>query len=101
MATISVGKRVDGNQAVMKADGEFIGSIGSVFQPIACIAKQSGESVADFMVGNADVLFGGSIGSRPFPRLIEHTQMEVSYVWLGQRIMPAKIFGGEPPGIGF
>src|SRR6267154_738933 len=101
MAAISVGKRVDGNQAVMKADGEFIGSIGSVFQPIACIAQQSGESVADFMVGNADVLFGGSIGSRPFPRLIEHAQMEISYVGLDKRIMPAKMVGRERPGIGF
>src|SRR3981081_175632 len=101
MATISVGKRMNGNQSVMKADGEFIGSIGSVFQPIACIAKQSGESVAGFMVGDAGVLFGGSIGSRPFPRLIEHTHMEISYVWLDKRIMPAKIVGRERPGIGF
>ena len=56
MATIAVGKRVDENQAVMKADGEFIGRIGSVFQPIARIAKQGGESLANFMVGNTKIL---------------------------------------------
>src|SRR5216683_766182 len=85
----------------MKADGEFIGRIGLVFQPIACIAKQSCESVADFRVRNADVLFAGAIGSRPFPGLIEHAPMEISYVGLNKRIMPAKIVWCERPRIGF
>ncbi|MGB6476041.1 MAG: hypothetical protein WBF04_18460 [Candidatus Sulfotelmatobacter sp.] len=65
MATIAIRKRVDENQAVMKADGEFIGSIGSMFQPIARIAKQGGKSLLDFMVGDTNVLFSGSIGSGP------------------------------------
>src|SRR5271169_6220120 len=101
MATVAVGKRVDENQAVMKADGEFIGRIGSVFQPIACVAKQGGESLANFMVGNAHVLFTGPIGSGPPPSLIEHSQMEISYVWLDKRVTPAKIVRCECPRIRF
>ena len=51
MGTVAIRKRVDENQAVMKADGEFIGRIGFVFQPIVRIAKQGGKSLLDFMVG--------------------------------------------------
>src|SRR3984893_732003 len=101
MTTISVRKGVDQNQAMMKADSEFIRRIGFVFQPIARVAKRSGESLADFMVGNTDVFFGGAIGSRPFPGLIEHTQMEISYVGLDKRIMPTRVVGCERPRIGF
>ncbi len=101
MAAIAVRKRVDENQAVMKADGEFIGSIGSVFQPIARIAKQGGESLANFMVGNTKILFGGPVGSGPPPGLIEHSQMEISYVWLDKRVTPAKIVRCECPRIRF
>ena len=39
VAAIAVGEGMDGNQAVMKADGEFIGSIGRVFEPIAGITQ--------------------------------------------------------------
>lgn len=55
MAAIAVGKGMDERQAVMKSDCDFIGRIGLVCQPIARIAKQSGEALADFMVGHANV----------------------------------------------
>lgn len=50
MTAIAVRERVNEDQAVMEPDGEFIGGIGFVFQPIARIAKQSGESLANFGV---------------------------------------------------
>lgn len=101
MATVAVRKGVDENQAVMKADGEFIGRIGFVLQPIARIAKQGGEAFANFMVGNTNVFFGCSISARPLPSLIEHSQMEISYVWLDKRVTPAKIVGCECPRVRF
>ena len=36
---IAIGERMNHNQAVMKANREFIGSIGSVFHPIVRIAE--------------------------------------------------------------
>ena len=72
VATVAVGKGMDQNQAVMKADRQFIRRIGSVFHPIPRIAKQGGESLANFMVGNANVFLCGSIHPGPPPGLIEH-----------------------------
>ncbi len=85
----------------MKADGQFVGNIGSVFQPIPRIAKQGGESLANFMMRDADVLFCGSIGSGPLPSLIEHSQMEIPSVGLDKRVTSAKIFRCECPRIRF
>ena len=34
-----------------------------MFQPIARIAQQGGKALADFMVGNTNILLGGSIES--------------------------------------
>src|ERR1700716_3791865 len=92
---------MDRHQAMMKTDSEFIGSIGAVFQPIAGIAQQGGEALANFMVGDTNILLGGSIDSRPLPGLIKHTQMEISYVWLEKRVMPANIVGCKCPRIRF
>src|SRR6266478_9057887 len=82
---------------MMKPDGEFIGSVGSVLKPIPCICEQSADSFADFMVGNADILFAASIHPGPFPGLIKHPFMDLSKVWLLQRIMSLEIVGGECP----
>src|ERR1700687_339437 len=101
MATIAIRKRVDDNEAGRKADADVIGRIGFVFQPIARIAKQGGKSLLDFMVGDTNVLFSGSIGSGPLPGLIEHSQMEISYVWLDKRVTSAKIVRCECPRIRF
>lgn len=98
---IAIGEGVNHHQAVMKANRKFIGSIGSVFQPVACIAEQTGQSFADLVVRNADALFAGSINSCPSPGLIEHAPVKVPYIGLDQRITPAEIVGRESPGISF
>src|SRR5271155_4734216 len=72
-----------------------------MFQPIANVAQQGRQSLSDFMMGNANVLFCGSIHPGPPPSLIEHAQMEISEVGLDKRIMPAKIVRCERPRIGF
>ena len=72
VATIAVGKGMDENQAVMKADRHFIRRIGSVFHPIPGITEQGSQSLPDLMMGNTNVLLGGSIHAGPPPGLIEH-----------------------------
>src|SRR5579863_3943655 len=78
VAAITVGKWVDQNQAVMKADRQFIRRIGSVFHPIPRITEQGSQSLADFMMGNANVFLCGSIQTSQKPGLIEHTSMKIS-----------------------
>ena len=52
-------------------------------------------------MGDTNVLFGGPIGSGPPPGLIEHSQMEISYVWLDKSVTSAKIVRCECPPIRF
>src|SRR5258708_6798160 len=85
----------------MKADGEFIGNVGFMVQPIARIAKQGSKPLRNFMVGNTKILLRGSIDSRPLPGLIKHTQMEISYVGFDKRIIPTDIVGCEGPRVRF
>lgn len=101
MAPIAIGEGVNHHQAVMKANGKFIGGIGFVFQPIACISEQAGQSFADLVVRNANVLFAGSVDSCPSPGLIKHAPVKVPYIRLDQRIIPAEIVRRESPDISF
>ena len=39
MATVAIGEGMDGNQTMMKTDGDLIGRKGPVFEPIAGVAQ--------------------------------------------------------------
>lgn len=101
VAAVAVREGMDQNQPMMETDCKFVGRIGSVFQPIACIAQQGGEAFADFVVRDANVFLGGAIRPCPLPGLIEHAQMEISNVRLDKRITAAKTVGCERPRIRF
>jgi len=98
---IAVGEGVNHHQAMMKANRKVIGSVRSVFQPIACIAEQAGQSFANLVVRNANVLFAGSVDSCPSPGLVKHAPVKIPYIGLDERIIPAEIVGRERPGICF
>jgi hypothetical protein len=75
VSAVAVGKGMDHNQAVVEANSNFIVRVRSVFHPIANVAKQRGESFSNLFEGDAKILLGASILSRPFPCLVEHLQM--------------------------
>lgn len=68
-----------------------------MLQPIPSVAQQGRQSLSDFIMGNTNVLFCGSIHPGPPRRLIEHAQMEISDVGLDKRFMPAKIVRRKRP----
>ncbi len=101
VASVAVGKGMDQNQTVMKAHSQFIGRIGLVFHPIARVAEQGTQSLSDLMMWNTNIFLCGSIHPGPPPGLIEHTQMKISHVGLGQRITSAKMVWRQCPRICF
>jgi len=97
---IAVREGMNHHQAMMKANRKFVGRVGSVFQPITYIAEQAGQSFADFVVRNANVLFAGSVDSCPFPGLVKHAPVKIPHIGLDERIVPAEMVDRECPGIG-
>ena len=71
-----------------------------MFEPVAGIAQQSAQCVADLVVRDPDVFFGGPVDACPLPRLVEHSTVQVSEIRFGQRILPANIPRSEGPAIG-
>src|SRR5579863_1410442 len=80
MSAIAVRKRMNEYKAVMKPNCLLVWKICVVLDPIASIAKQRDESLADFVGGNAEIFLSSSILPRPLPRLIEHFQMQLANV---------------------
>src|SRR5271170_2916622 len=101
MAAIAVGKRMNPNQAMMKADGDFVGQECLVFEPVTSVPQQRRQSLADLVMGYANVLFRGPVRPGPFPCLVKHAAVELSYIRLGERVEAAKISALERPRVGF
>ena len=76
--TVSVGERVDGYQAVMKAHCQFIGSEYHLFHPQMGVVEQPAKVCGDSPGGDADVLLCGPISARPCLHLAERPFMQIA-----------------------
>ena len=72
VTAVTVGERVDRNQAVMEAHHRFVRWIGGVVDLVADIVKQLAQRNADRQPIDADVLVGLAKLARPAPGLAEH-----------------------------
>jgi hypothetical protein len=88
---------MDERHAVMKSDRNFIGRIGLVCQPIARIAKQGGEALANFMVGHANVFSRWFDTTRPTSKSVP-TENSVCPSTIRQSPCSIVTFGIVPEG---
>ena len=80
MATVAVSEWMDKHQAMMKPDCEFVRFKYLTLDPITDITQQRRKCLPDLVMGNADVLFGRPVSSRPLPRLVKHALVQLSHI---------------------
>ena len=78
MTAVAVGKGVDGDEAVVEADGDFIGWKGGVVDLVAHVVEQFFELNADVQPIDTDVLVGLAKLAGPLPGFAEHLAMELA-----------------------
>jgi hypothetical protein len=75
MATVAIGEWMNPDEPMMKPDSEFVRLKGLMFDPIASITQETRQRLTDLVMRDTDVLFCGSVGAGPFPRLVKHAQV--------------------------
>src|SRR3546814_3260129 len=70
---IAVRERMDGNEPVAESDGNFIGWVGSMLDPISRVVDQLTKVHGDSVSIDADVARRGAILTSPTPHVSEHT----------------------------
>lgn len=78
MAPVAVGKGVDGDEAVVEADGDFIGWKSGVVDLVAYVVEQFLEFNADVQPIDADILVGLAKLAGPLPGFAEHLAVELA-----------------------
>ncbi len=72
MAAIAIGKGVDLHEAVVIADGQFLGGIAFMREPMGDIAKKLLQTHGYLIWRNADIGFAAAPLSCPGPDIAEH-----------------------------
>src|SRR5258706_11790475 len=91
MAAVSIGKRMDGNSAMVHPDRNLVGGERLVFYPVRGIAKQDRNLLDDERSVDPDVLVRQAIATRPFPNLAEHLTVKSS-----NKLLAENLVGAEP-----
>src|SRR5882757_2535893 len=71
-ASIAIRERMHGDQAVMESDGDVVGRIGFVFDPIADVVDRLAERGVYFKRLDAKIALCRAILSCPAPNTIKH-----------------------------
>ncbi len=82
MSPISIWKKVNQHQPVMKPDRDLVSAVSIIFYPVIGIAEQCGQHFSHLLNLNPNGFFSLAIDSRPFPRLIKHPAVEFSDVFI-------------------
>src|SRR5450432_1547567 len=82
MSAVSIRKKVNQNQAVMKPHCDLVGGISVVFNPEVCISEQCDQHFSHLRNWNPDGFFGLAKIARPLPRLIKHPVVKFSDVFI-------------------
>ena len=89
MAAAPIGKRVDRNKPVVKADCDLVGRVSLVLDPINYIAEQ-GVEFRRYPIGlDADIAFGKPVSARPNPDIAQHALVQISNEAFGENVRPA------------
>ena len=75
-ATVAVGKRVDEDEAVVKAHGDFVGRVGVVRDPISDVVEELTKVRFDMPRLDADIARRRAVFARPCPYGLEHPPVE-------------------------
>ena len=78
LASVAIGKGVDGHEAMMEADGDFIGRKGGMVDLVAHVVEQFFELNTDVEPIDTDVLVGLAKLAGPLPGFAEHLAMELA-----------------------
>jgi hypothetical protein len=90
VATVAIGKGVDGDQPVMETDGDLIHRL----HPIGDVGQQNRHLHADLPPVGADALVAAAVLTGPTPALAEHLAMQTPQPALFQR--PGPLLAEQP-----
>src|SRR5450432_1532405 len=97
MSAVSIRKKVNQNQAVMKPHCDLVGGISVVFNPEVCISEQCDQHFSHLRNWNPDGFFGLAKVARPLPCLIKHPVVKFSDVFIREGSGSLDIPPGESP----
>src|SRR3546814_20821934 len=83
---IAVRERMDGNEPVAESDGNFIGWVGSMLDPISRVVDQLTKVHGDSVSIDANVARRGAILPGPTPHVSEHELVTVVHEILIEKI---------------
>ena len=86
MPAITVGKRVDCNQAMMESGHYFIGRVGLEFQPALNVLKELMQRNRDLLPLDANVLLTAPGLPGPAPNMPKHPLVQVPHILFGQDV---------------
>src|SRR5450432_1283833 len=88
---------MDHHEFVMAAQGDLIDAVGLVFDPVANVTEQHGDSFTYFVRGDAQIFLAAAIRAGPLPGLAEHATMQVTDVRFGERVTFLDLPGIQGP----
>ena len=78
MSAVAIRESVDlVHEPMVKADSEFIGFVGLVFDPVAGIAEQDSKKDRNVCPIASDILIRPSEAASPFPDLPKHAPVNI------------------------
>jgi hypothetical protein len=86
VAAVAVGPGMDHHHAVVQAHGDFGGSVGGVFLPVAGIVKQRAHALGDAGPFPTEVAVAGAVLAGPPPDLVEHAPVQFAGEGVGEQI---------------
>ena len=86
MPSIAVGKGMNRDHAMVKADCDFVARVGLMLDPIIDVGEQCMEFRLDTISFDTDIALGLPICAGPAPDVAQHPFVQLSHKMLGQDV---------------